>query len=170
LRPIGMSALARQALDGRDVSWTAAAAEIVPGVTVTGQVPRNTDFEEVDAAFFLDKDCEKPDQLADDQTLFVESGDGLVVIAGCAHSGIVNTLDYVAELTGRTTMHAVIGGMHLIRASQTRIARTIEAFRKYEVRKIVPLHCTGQAAVESFREAFGDRCLSLGVGGQLRFR
>jgi 7,8-dihydropterin-6-yl-methyl-4-(beta-D-ribofuranosyl)aminobenzene 5'-phosphate synthase len=66
-------------------------------------------------------------------------------------------------------MYAVIGGMHLVRASHTRIARTIESLKEYEVKKIVPLHCTGQTAVDSFREALGDRCLSLGVGGQVKF-
>jgi 7,8-dihydropterin-6-yl-methyl-4-(beta-D-ribofuranosyl)aminobenzene 5'-phosphate synthase len=105
----------------------------------------------------------------DDQTLFVESPNGLVVIPGCAHSGIVNTLEYVAELTGQNGMRAIIGGMHLVRASQMRIERTIEAFRKFGVERIVPLHCTGQTAVESFQEVFGDQCLSLGAGGKVSF-
>ena len=168
-RYIGMPDSARKAIEGRDVVWTAAATEIVPGMIATGEVPRSSSFEEVGGAFFLDEDCKEADQLADDQSLFVESEKGLVVIAGCAHSGIVNTVDYVAELTGDKRMHAVFGGMHLLRAGEMRIARTIEAFKKYEIQKIVPLHCTGQAAVESFADAFADACLSLGVGGRITF-
>lgn len=168
-RYIGMPESARKAIDGRDVVWTVTATEIVPGMIATGEVPRSSSFEEVGGAFFLDEDCKEADQLTDDQSLFFESEKGLVVIAGCAHSGIVNTVDYIAELTGDKRMHAVFGGMHLLRAGEMRLERTIEAFRRYEIQRLVPLHCTGQRAVESFRRAFGDACLLLGVGGRITF-
>jgi len=91
----------------------------------------------------------------------------LIVVFGCAHSGVVNTLDYIRKSKGQNKIYAVIGGMHLANASQIRIANTIEAFKKYEIRKIVPLHCTGQGTVENFKNAFGDKCLSLGTGKQI---
>jgi len=164
---IGMSDSAKKAIQGRDVIWTATPAQLFPGIKVTGQVAHINNFEDVGGAFFLDENCQKSDKLLDDQSLFIESAKGLIVVFGCAHSGVVNTLDYIRKSTGQNKIYAVIGGMHLANASQIRIANTIDAFKKYEIQKIVPLHCTGQSAVENFKNAFGDKCLSLGTGKQI---
>jgi len=166
-KSIGMPDSAKEAIQGQHMIWTATPATIFPGISVTGQVPRMNDYEDVGGAFFVDANCEKPDELLDDQTLFIESTKGLVVVLGCAHSGVVNTLDYISKLTGYKKIYAVIGGMHLSNASQVRIANTIEALKKYEIKKIVPLHCTGQKAMQDFKTAFGDKCLFLGAGGQI---
>jgi len=138
-------------------------------VAVTGQVPRTNAFEDVGGAFFLDDNCQKPDNLLDDQTLFMESSKGLVVVFGCAHSGVVNILDYISNLTGCEKIYAVIGGMHLLNASPKRITNTIKAFQKYEIQKIIPMHCTGQKAMEVFKNVFGDKCLLLGAGDKISF-
>jgi len=164
---IGMSDSAKKAIQGRDVIWTATPAQLFSGIAVTGQVPHINNFEDVGGAFFLDENCQKSDKLLDDQSLFIESAKGLIVVFGCAHSGVVNTLDYIRKSTGQNKIYAVIGGTHLANASQIRIANTIDAFKKYEIQKIVPLHCTGQSAVENFENAFGDKCLSLGTGEQI---
>ena len=166
-KSIGMPDSAKEAIQGQHMIWTATPATIFPGISVTGQVPRMNDYEDVGGTFFVDENCQKPDELLDDQTLFVESTKGLVVVLGCAHSGVVNTLDYISKLTGYNKIYAVIGGMHLLNASQIRIANTIEAFKKYEIQKIVPLHCTGQNAMQDFKTAFGDKCLFLCPGGQI---
>ncbi|MBN1972454.1 MAG: MBL fold metallo-hydrolase, partial [Sedimentisphaerales bacterium] len=105
---IGMSEPAKKAIHGRHVIWTAEPAYLFPGVAVTGQVPRTNRFEDVGGAFFLDDNCQKSDNLLDDQTLFIESSKGLVVIFGCAHSGVVNILDYISKLTGCEKIYAVI--------------------------------------------------------------
>ena len=168
-KSIGMPNSAKKNLQSSHVIWTVTPAQLFPGMSVTGQVPRMNDFEDVGGAFFLDENCQKPDELLDDQTLFIESAKGLVVVLGCAHSGVVNTLDYISKSTGQNIIYAVIGGMHLVNASQIRIANTIEAFKKYEIQKIVPLHCTGQRAVKDLKNIFGDKCLSSGTGGQISF-
>lgn len=167
VKSIGMSDSEKEAIQGRDITWTVTPAQLFPGMSVTGQVPRMNGYEDVGGAFFLDSNCEEPDELIDDQSLFIESTKGLVVVFGCAHSGVVNALDYISKLTGRTKIYAVIGGMHLSNASQTRIEKTIEAFREYDIQKIVPLHCTGQKAMEDFKTVFGDKCLLWGAGGQI---
>jgi len=164
-----MSDSAKKAIQGRDVIWTATPAQLFPGIKVTGQVPHINNFEDVGGAFFLDENCQKSDKLLDDQSLFIESAKGLIVVFGCAHSGVVNTLDHIRKSTGQNKIYVVIGGMHLVNASQIRIANTIEAFKKYEIQKIAPLHCTGQSAMENFKNAFGDKCLSLGTGKQICF-
>ena len=138
-------------------------------MSVTGQVPRRNDYEDVGGAFFIDEDCRKSDALTDDQTLFIETSKGLLIVFGCAHAGVINIMNYISQLTGRDEVHAVIGGMHLLHASRTRIEKTIETLKKYRVQKIVPLHCTGQTAVEAMKDAFGNTCLSSGSGGQIKF-
>jgi 7,8-dihydropterin-6-yl-methyl-4-(beta-D-ribofuranosyl)aminobenzene 5'-phosphate synthase len=166
-KSIGMPDSAKEAIQGQHMIWTATPATIFPGISVTGQVPRMNDYEDVGGAFFVDENCQKPDVLLDDQTLFVESTKGLVVVLGCAHSGVVNTLDYISKLTGYNKIYAVIGGMHLLNASQIRIANTIEAFKKYDIQKVVPLHCTGRKAMEDLKHALGNKCMFLGAGGRI---
>jgi 7,8-dihydropterin-6-yl-methyl-4-(beta-D-ribofuranosyl)aminobenzene 5'-phosphate synthase len=166
-KSIGMPDSAKEAIQGQHMIWTATPATIFPGISVTGQVPRMNDYEDVGGAFFVDENCQKPDVLLDDQTLFVESTKGLVVVLGCAHSGVVNTLDYISKLTGYNKIYVVIGGMHLLNASQIRIANTIEAFKKYDIQKVVPLHCTGRKTMEDLKHALGNKCMFLGAGGRI---
>lgn len=166
---IGMSDLAKKTIQGRHVTWTVTPAYLFPGLAVTGQIPRINDFEDIGGVFFLDENCQKPDDLLDDQALFIESAKGLTVVLGCAHSGVVNILDYISKLTGCEKIYAIIGGMHLLNASPARITNTIEAFKKYEIQKIIPLHCTGHKAINAMKNAFGDKCLCLGAGGQISF-
>ena len=166
---IGMSDSAKKAIQGRHVIWTVTPAQLFYGMTVSGQVPRISNFEDVGGAFFVDENCQSPDEILDDQTLFIESTKGLVVVFGCAHSGVVNTLDYVTKLTKQSNIYAIIGGMHLINANLTRIENTIEAFKKYDIQKIVPLHCTGQEATEKMKKAFGEKCMSLEAGAKIVF-
>jgi 7,8-dihydropterin-6-yl-methyl-4-(beta-D-ribofuranosyl)aminobenzene 5'-phosphate synthase len=128
---------------------------------VTGTIPRITDYEDVGGPFYLDKAAQTPDPLNDDQAIYIDLPKGLLVIVGCAHSGIVNTLDFIHTLTGQQKIYTVIGGMHLAKASQARIEKTIKAFKEYDVQKIIPLHCTGQGALEHLTDAFESRCLPL---------
>ena len=166
-KSIGMPDFGRKAIQHRDMIWTVTPAQLFPGISVTGQIPRMNDYEDVGGAFFVDEYCEKPDELLDDQALFIESAKGLIVIFGCAHAGAINTLDYISKLTGCSKIYAVIGGMHLSNASHLRIENTINTFKKYDVQKIVPLHCTGQRAMEDFKTVFGNKCLFLGAGSQI---
>ncbi len=138
--------------------------EIVPGVSVTGEIPRRNNFEDVGGPFFLDEDGAAPDAMTDDQALYIETEKGMVVLLGCAHAGLVNTLDYIAELSGQRRFHAVLGGMHLIRASDERISRSIDALRTYDVQVIGPCHCTGPSAADKIRSALPDRFLKLAAG------
>lgn len=147
-RFIGMSepvAEIIRSLDSR-VVWTRQPTQISEGVFVTGEIPRRTSFEDVGGAFYIDADCTRPDPLVDDQAMYMETASGWVVLLGCAHAGVVNTLDHIAGLTGQDRFHAVIGGMHLLQASPDRLTKTVEALTRYRVRHLVPGHCTGTAA------------------------
>ena len=159
IRSIGMPEAAKQAIKNYKVVWTEKPLQLCNGVTLTGQIPRKNDFEDVGGAFFVDENCHTPDGLLDDQALFIESPNGLIVVFGCAHSGVINTLDYVNQLSNQSRIYAVLGGMHLVNASKDRMERTIEAFKSYDIEKIIPLHCTGSEAIEHLRESFSGKCV-----------
>ena len=164
---IGMPDSARKGISDHEAIWTETPTQIFPGVKVTGQVPRISNFEDVGGAFFLDENCQKPDELLDDQTLFIETSKGLVIVFGCGHAGVVNILCYIADLSEKKRFHAVLGGMHLLNASLKRIENTIEAFWQYDVQKIGPAHCTGSKAIKKFKEAFSEKCFVCSVGTQI---
>ena len=143
---------------------TASPTRVADGLWVTGEIPRRNDFEDTGGPFYLDEACTIKDPLLDDQALYIESAKGLVVVLGCTHAGLVNTLEYVASLVGRDRIHAVLGGMHLLRASQERIARSIEALRRHEVALVGPAHCTGLRAVATIMTTWPDRFVHLTAG------
>jgi 7,8-dihydropterin-6-yl-methyl-4-(beta-D-ribofuranosyl)aminobenzene 5'-phosphate synthase len=92
-----------------------------------------------------------------------------VVLVGCAHAGVVNTLHHVRELTGGKPIHAVAGGMHLASASRERIVRTMADLRELGVERIGPCHCTGAAAIAGLWNTFPGQCSPCGVGTKLEF-
>lgn len=112
---------------------------------------------------------QRPDPLVDDQAVFFESREGAVVLLGCAHSGVVNTLQYIDALRGGKPLCAVLGGMHLLQASPQRLARTVEALRTWNLRLLAPAHCTGMAATAAMWNAFPDRCATCHVGDLFEF-
>jgi 7,8-dihydropterin-6-yl-methyl-4-(beta-D-ribofuranosyl)aminobenzene 5'-phosphate synthase len=142
---------------------------VFDGLTATGPVPRLTDFEDTGGAFFLDEACTKPDPLEDDQSFFFSTAKGTVVLLGCAHSGIVNTLHYIRQLTDNQPIFTIIGGMHLIGASAERIKRTIEELQRLGVERLAPAHCTGMPATVALWNAFPGRCQSCSVGARFEF-
>jgi len=94
-------------------------------VIVTGAIPRRNTYEDIPDPFFLDENCTQPDPLIDDQALLIETA-GLGRNYGCGHSGLINTLNYAKEIIGNSRIVAVIGGLHLFRASAERIKATTE--------------------------------------------
>ena len=139
------------------------------GLRVTGPIPRVTDFEDTGGPFYLDQDCRRPDSLIDDQALFFETAQGTVVLLGCAHAGVINTLRYVLELTDHRPLYAVVGGMHLVHASTERMHRTLEELRRLNVQFLGPAHCTGRAATVMLSNAYADQILACHVGSQFEF-
>ena len=147
-----------------DLVRTEAPVEVCEGFHLTGPVPRRTDFEDTGGPFFLDRACCRPDELVDDQAAFIETPAGTVVILGCAHAGIINTLDFVRDLTGNRPIHTVMGGMHLVSASRERLNRTVAELRRLDVRRLIPCHCTGSAASSRLEQEFPGICTSCHAG------
>ena len=119
---------------------------IAPGICLTGEVPRVTDFESGDQGLYCDSDGQEFDNTPDDQSLLLETEKGFVLILGCCHAGLVNTVEHVAAMTGRRDMYAVIGGTHLGFCSLEQIAKTVKALRNMGIKKLAASHCTGFAA------------------------
>jgi 7,8-dihydropterin-6-yl-methyl-4-(beta-D-ribofuranosyl)aminobenzene 5'-phosphate synthase len=142
---------------------------VCDGLSVTGPIPRVTDFEDTGGPFYLDVDCRQPDPLIDDQALFFETSQGTVVLLGCAHAGVINTLLYVLELTDHQPLYAVIGGMHLVHASTERMHRTLEELRRLDIKLLGPAHCTGRSATVALSNAYPDQILACHVGSQFEF-
>ena len=169
-RDIGMPIYARETLPrATDLTLTDGPTEVCEGVSVTGPIPRVTDFEDTGGPFFSDAACEHPDELTDDQAAFIETASGVVVVLGCAHAGVINTLRYVKTLVGPRPIHAVVGGMHLGNASQARLDRTVEALCEFDIPLLYPLHCTGFAATARLWREFPDRVSVCPVGTRLAF-
>ena len=120
--------------------------ELAPGIFLTGEVPRVTPFETGDQGLFRDCAGREVDSIPDDQSLVLETGRGLVILLGCCHAGLVNTLEHVASQTGRRDVHAVIGGTHLGFCGQAQLEQTIAAVKRSGVKKLSAGHCTGFAA------------------------
>jgi 7,8-dihydropterin-6-yl-methyl-4-(beta-D-ribofuranosyl)aminobenzene 5'-phosphate synthase len=159
LRSIGVPAN-RETLEsaGMQLRICMAPVKVAPGVLATGPIPRVTEFEQV-PPHFLTASAEKsdlvPDGLEDDQALILGPRSAPVVVLGCAHSGIVNTLLYASELTGTKRFSLVVGGTHLIDADEVRVQKTMEALRQFEIMKIAPCHCTGLRGQFALWEKFG---------------
>ncbi|MGE5610453.1 MAG: MBL fold metallo-hydrolase [Bacillota bacterium] len=142
--------------------------EIVPGLFVTGPVPRRNDFEDTGGSFYQDAACTQPDPLGDDQAMYFRCSKGMVVLLGCAHAGVINTINHVRDdIAG--PIHAVIGGMHLLSASEHRLAMTLDALQEYEDQILAPAHCTGTRQKMLLWYRYPRRCRECAVGSQFLF-
>jgi 7,8-dihydropterin-6-yl-methyl-4-(beta-D-ribofuranosyl)aminobenzene 5'-phosphate synthase len=143
-----------------------------PGCWTTGYIPRES-FEKAgrsDKLRYRDGSDFIPDDLEDDQAIVIHVQDkGLVVLSGCAHSGIVNTIEYAKRLMNIDAIHAVIGGFHLGRADDEEIDQTIDYFKDVNPRYICPSHCTGFRAQRRFAQEFPDQFIEGVVGATYLF-
>ena len=145
-------------------------ATLAPGVMTTGEVPRVESFETVEGFWTMKNDQYTPDSMPDDQSLAIHlPGKGLVVISGCAHSGIINTIRYAQRITGEERLYAVIGGFHLMDADNKRIDATARTLLDLDPTVVRPGHCTGQKALSRLQEVLGESCQPLTVGDSIEF-
>jgi len=132
--------------------------EVTREMFLTGEVPRRTSFEKGERRLFTESQGKLiPDPFLDDQALIIESEKGLVLLLGCAHSGMINILEYAIEKTGEERVRAIIGGTHLDLASPQQVEETVAALKKFKVERIGVSHCTGLKAASRLYAEFGDR-------------
>lgn len=128
--------------------------EIAPGAYLSGSIERTTDYEHIPRHLLIERDGEiHHDQFEGELAIaFLVKEKGLVVLSGCAHTGIVNTIRHCQKLTGVDRLHAVIGGFHLIESSWDAIESTIADLKAMSPDYIAPTHCTGFEATYRFRQ------------------
>jgi 7,8-dihydropterin-6-yl-methyl-4-(beta-D-ribofuranosyl)aminobenzene 5'-phosphate synthase len=134
----------------RDPVW------ISENIVSSGEIPMLTDYEKIDPILYVKENEElKPDPLWDDQAIFLKSEKGLIIILGCAHRGMINTIRYAQKLTGVEPVYAVIGGTHLISASPQRLDATITDLSGFGVQRLGVSHCTGLPVSALLAQTFG---------------
>ena len=145
-----------------DTNWR----EIVPGMFLTGEVPHRTGYEIGDLAM---KHYDSAGQLVvdpvrDDQTIVFDAPEGLFIVLGCSHAGLINILSYIVEHTGHTRIHTVMGGTHLGPVGQDQVDKTIAALHEFDIAHIGVSHCTGSKVAARLFQEFGDRFFFCSVG------
>ena len=161
---IGPSMSAKELAQYVDCFLSNSAQEILPGVFTTGEVVsrlepegRSTRHEVREGAAWI------ADPYRDDMSLVLTAGQGLVLVCGCCHAGLLNTLQHVrATFQGRIV--AVLGGMHLAQSSAEQLDHIIEELHDYGVEQLCPNHCTGERAYTALANAFGDRVVPYPAG------
>ena len=125
-------------------------------IVTSGEIPMITEYEKIDPILYVKEKGElEPDPMWDDQAIFIKSDKGLIIILGCAHRGVINTIRHAQKLTGIEPVYAVIGGTHLISASPQRLDLTITELTSSGVQKLGVSHCTGLPASAKLAQTFG---------------
>jgi 7,8-dihydropterin-6-yl-methyl-4-(beta-D-ribofuranosyl)aminobenzene 5'-phosphate synthase len=143
-------------LNSDNLHWVSAPMNIAPGIGITGPIPRRADFEDTGGPFFLDPDGRQVDLIDDDLALWIKTSRGLIIIVGCGHAGLLNTIHFIQDITEEPRVEALIGGFHLKNASQERLEKTGKALLDLHAKNVVPCHCVGGPAVELFQTILGD--------------
>jgi len=133
-------------------------SEIIKGIRITGQISRATIFEYVPDMYCIKKDDGYiKDDILDDQALILDTKKGIIVILGCAHSGVVNTLLRVKELTGKKEIWGLFGGTHLGAAKEEGLKPTTNVLKRFKVQTIGLSHCSGANTFLYFSKVFGEK-------------
>jgi 7,8-dihydropterin-6-yl-methyl-4-(beta-D-ribofuranosyl)aminobenzene 5'-phosphate synthase len=148
---------------GGKVLFKTEPAEIVPGVWTTGQIRRVTSFEralplsEGEKLIMVTDGEEVEDNILDDQALWMNiEGIGPLVITGCAHAGIINTLLHVQRIGNFKQLYGLVGGSHLVGRSDDYFQKTTNELKQFALKLISPCHCTGFKAMTKLWQAFPE--------------
>jgi len=150
----------REELEGLGVNFNLSTEPvwITDNIVTTGEVPMTTSFEKLEADAYVKEGNElRHDDIPDDLSLIVKTQQGLIVVSGCAHRGIINNLRRAQQVTGVERIYAVVGGTHLARLSEEQLEETIVTLKQLGLQKIGASHCTGLAAAARLAHELGDK-------------
>ena len=127
--------------------------QIIPGGYFTGNIERVTSYEKTPPTLLVKRgDTPEPDDFRGEQALFFNvKGKGLVVLSGCAHVGIVNTVKQAQKAAGTDKVHAIMGGFHLVNAKPEIILSTVADIKAMKPDHVVPAHCSGFETIVAFK-------------------
>lgn len=163
LHDIAMPSAVRSGLNGFRCHRVDTFSEILPGIFLTGPIPRHSG-EDTGGDFYLDADCTKTDTVHDEIALLLDTG---ILIQGCCHAGIINTLDHCRACRPDIPIHTVIGGLHLLHADRDRLDATASCLRSSGIRSLYLMHCTGADAIDYLRQALPDRAIHTPAAGSV---
>jgi 7,8-dihydropterin-6-yl-methyl-4-(beta-D-ribofuranosyl)aminobenzene 5'-phosphate synthase len=142
-------------------------------ILVTGEIPRETSFEKgfLQHRTLIDGIWQQDPLILDDRAIvFNVKGKGLVVVSGCAHAGIINTIRYAQRVTGVPLVYSVMGGFHLAgKENECRIQQTVKELKQISPKLIIPSHCTGWRGMLAIANALPDAFVSNSVGNRYIF-
>jgi 7,8-dihydropterin-6-yl-methyl-4-(beta-D-ribofuranosyl)aminobenzene 5'-phosphate synthase len=118
---------------------------ITSDVGITGFVERNADFDPVATSFFLDTEQKIPDKIVDDNSIWIKTDKGIILLCACCHAGLRNTLKKVRQLHKEARVRGIIGGMHLAAADSHKLQQIFAFLQSLELEFLIPAHCSGQA-------------------------
>lgn len=145
---IAMPAAARAIFQQSSVHYIERFTQVDNSFYLTGPIPRRS-FEDCGGRFFHDQACTITDSVAEEQALLTVNG---VLITGCCHAGIINTLEYCQLEQPEISIRTVVGGLHLRSASTEKLTATAEYLRKSRIQELYLLHCTGENAIAQLRK------------------
>ncbi len=140
--------------------------QLVPGLWTTGQVPRKYDEKNWSGVSKMidSKGNIVEDLIPEDQSLFFDTENGIVLISGCGHAGLANTLDYIQKIIPGRPIYKIIGGFHLLKLNNDKLEWTAKKMREAGVKYFVGAHCTGLNSTYSIRNFLGLTSESALVG------
>ena len=157
---ITMPPESRAVLSECNVREISAFTEIYPGMFLTGPIPRASG-EDCGGHFFSDEACTMPNLIPEEQALLLASG---VLITGCCHAGIINTVEACRKARPDIAIRTIVGGLHLRHASEERLEHTASYLASLNLERLVPMHCTGENAVEYLRSRLACEVATLPIG------
>ena len=154
---------------GARFDWGKEPRQIAEGVWLSGEIPRRTAFERVPGSLQVQQGEQwMQDEMRDEQSLFLRGEQGLIVLLGCAHPGMINILQHAQEVTGITEVQAVIGGTHLVAQNAEAVAASVAALKQLRPGLVGTAHCTGIRANAHIAAAFGDAFRECPAGAVLQ--
>ena len=157
---IGLELQRNELNDKFDIISTRKPYPVSENIIFLGEIPRLNSFEAKTTSFALENNID--DFIIDDSGLVIKIDDEIIIISGCAHSGICNMIEYAKSITGINKIRAVIGGFHLkYNNQQTR--ETIKYLKSQDIAEMYPSHCTELPALAAFHEEFNIKQLKSGM-------
>lgn len=163
---------AREALESAGARFELAAGPtwLTPDIVASGEEPMATDFEAVwDRLFLRTGSGFVGDPMLDDQSLYIRSDLGLIVVLGCGHRGMINIIRHGLSLTGADRVYMVVGGTHLGPAPEPQVARTVESLQAMGVSWVGVSHCTGLAVASRLDRQLPGRFFFNNTGREITF-
>ena len=143
---------------------------LTENIATSGEEPRTTSFEGLPSSLFVKTETGyEPDALLDDQSVYIRTDLGLVIVLGCAHRGMVNIIKHAQQLMETDEVYMVLGGTHLFRASDEQLDATIAELNNIDVQWLGVSHCTGQGVALKLSVSLGERFFFNNAGTRVAF-